>query len=126
MRRRRRRALAATLLVYAAIFALSALPSSQLPSGVPDLLPHAAEYALLSFFLVQAFAAPRSRTALASALLLSALLGLLDEAHQLWTPGRVFSWLDVLYDAMGAMIGLAVFLILSPKNPPEQSDSRDT
>ncbi len=125
MPRRLRRALAASLLVYAVIFAFSSLPSSQLPSGVPDVLPHAAEYALLAFFLVQASARPRRRASLARALLLAALLGLLDEAHQLLTPGRVFSLLDVAYDVIGASIGLAVFLILSPKNPPEQSDSRD-
>ncbi|HOW45791.1 MAG TPA: VanZ family protein [Candidatus Aminicenantes bacterium] len=125
MHRRRLRALAATLLVYAAIFALSSLPSSRLPSGIPDILPHAAEYALLAFFLVQVFAAPRRRAAQAFTLLLAGLLGLLDEAHQLLTPGRVFSLLDILYDVLGAMIGLAVFLIFSPKNPPEPSDSRD-
>ncbi len=111
MRRRRLRALAASLLVYAVIFALSSLPSSRLPSGVPDILPHAAEYALLAFFLVQVFAAPRRGAALAGALLLAALLGLLDEAHQLLTPGRMFSLLDILYDAIGAGLGLTFFML---------------
>jgi VanZ family protein len=119
MRRRRRLALAATLLVYAAISALSALPPSRLPSGVPDILPHAVEYALLAFVLVQVFAAPRSRAALASTLLLAALLGLLDEAHQLLTPGRVFSWLDIAYDVLGAGLGLAFFLLYQRIQGPE-------
>lgn len=115
MRSRRARALAASLIVYAAIFALSSLPPSRLPSGIPDILPHAGEFALLAFLLVQAFAAPRRLPAPAAAFLLVVLLGLLDEAHQLATPGRVFSLLDVLYDVMGAMIGLAVYLLLSRK-----------
>ncbi len=123
MHRRRLRALAATLLVYAAIFALSSLPSSRLPSGIPDILPHAAEYALLAFFLVQVFAAPRRRAAQAFTLLLAGLLGLLDEAHQLLTPGRVFSWLDILYDALGAAFGIAAYLLLSRKWPHDHRNS---
>lgn len=112
MRSRRLRALAACLFVYAAIFVLSSLPASRLPAGVPDVIPHAVEYALLSFFLVQAFTAPRRRQALAASLLLAALLGLLDEAHQLLTPGRVFSLWDVAYDAAGALVGLFFFRLI--------------
>jgi len=113
--RRRLLAAAVSLLIYAVIFYLSSLPPSSLPSGIPDVLPHAGEYALLAFFLVQAFPAPRRLPSLLAAFLLALLLGLLDEAHQLSTPGRVFSWLDLLYDAIGALIGLAAFAWFSPR-----------
>lgn len=113
MTRRRILAAAASLIVYAVIFWLSSLPPSELPSGIPDVIPHVGEYALLAFFLVQVFPAPRRRPALAAAFLLALLLGLLDECHQLSTQGRLFTWLDVLYDAGGAGLGLAGFAWLS-------------
>jgi len=122
---------AASLLIYAVIFCLSSLPPSQLPSGIPDVIPHVGEYALLAFFLVQVFPAPPRRRALATAFLLALLLGLLDECHQLSTPGRLFSWLDVLYDAIGALTGLAAFAWISRKRvirrntKDQETDLRD-
>lgn len=109
----RARAGAAFLLVYGIIFYLSCLPPSKLPSGIPDIIPHTAEYALLAFFLVQVFPAPLRPRFLLTAFFLALLLGLLDEAHQRLTPGRVFSCLDILYDALGALLGLAAFAWLS-------------
>lgn len=104
-----------SLLTYAGIFFLSSLPQSSLPSGVPDVIPHVGEYALLAFFLVQVFPAPPRRHTLATAFLLTLLLGLLDEVHQLATPGRFFSMLDVLYDSLGAAAGMAVYLVIARK-----------
>lgn len=113
MARRRILAAAVSLLIYAVIFYLSTLPPSKLPSGIPDFIPHGIEYALLGFFFIQVFAGPRRPATLALALLLLVLLGLLDEWHQLSTPGRVFSLLDVLYDAAGAAVGLGGFVWFS-------------
>ncbi len=108
--RRRIIAAAVSLLIYAGISLMSSLPSSSLPTGIPDFIPHGIEYAILGFFFIQVFAAPRRPAILALALLLLGLLGLLDEWHQLSTPGRVFSLLDVLYDTLGAAAGMAAFL----------------
>ena len=102
-----------SLLIYALITLLSSLPSGSLPSGVPDFIPHASEFFLLGFFFIQVFPAPGRRPTMAVALLLLAGLGLLDEWHQLFVPGRVFSLLDWLYDISGALAGLAAFLVLS-------------
>jgi len=114
---RRRRTLAggSALLIYGLIFLMSSQPAASLPSGIPDVIPHVAEFALLAFFFVQAFAAPRRRPTLAAAFLLLALLGLLDEWHQLFVPGRVCSLLDWLYDLSGALAGMAVFLVLAKR-----------
>jgi VanZ family protein len=112
---RRRRTLAGgiALLIYGFIFLMSSLPASSLPSGIPDVIPHVAEFALLAFFFVQAFAAPCRWPTLAAAFLLLALLGLLDEWHQLSTPGRFFSLRDWLHDVIGALAGMAAYLALS-------------
>lgn len=108
----RKRAVAAgvSLLIYSFISLLSSLPARSLPSGIPDWIPHGGEYFLLAFFFIQAWARPRRATTLAAALMLLAGLGLLDEWHQLFVPGRVFSLLDWLYDVIGAAAGMIVYL----------------
>ena len=90
-----------SLLIYALIFLLSSLPARSLPSGIPDWMPHGGEYFLLGFFFIQAWARPRRAATVAAALFLLAGLGLLDEWHQWFVPGRVFSLLDWLYDMVG-------------------------
>ncbi len=101
-----------SLLIYAGITYLSSLPPSSLPSGIPDFIPHGLEYCVLAFFFIQAFASPRRAGNLAAALLVLAILAFLDERHQLSTPGRVFSWLDILYDLAGSLSGLAAYRAL--------------
>lgn len=100
------------LLVYLVIFLLSSLPASALPSRIPDCIPHFLEFFALAFFTVQAFARPGRARTLALAFLLSAVLGMLDELHQLAVPGRVCSWRDWGYDLWGALAGLAAFWTL--------------
>ena len=110
----RKRAVAAgiSLLVYADIWLMSSLPAGSLPSGIPDWIPHGGEYFLLAFFFIQAWARPGRITILAAAFVALAALGLLDEWHQHFVPGRVCSLLDWLYDLIGVLAGLAVFLVL--------------
>jgi VanZ family protein len=102
-----------SLLVYAAISLLSSIPARSLPSGIPGWIPHGGEYFLLAFFFIQAWARPRRTATLAAAFILLAGLGLLDEWHQLFVPGRVFSLLDWLYDMLGSAVGMAAFLLFA-------------
>jgi len=113
----RKRAIAAglSLLIYAAISLLSSLPARSLPSGIPDWIPHGGEYFLLAFFFIQAWARPRRASTLAVAFFLLAALGMLDEWHQLFVPGRVFSLLDWLYDMIGVLAGLIVYLAFAKR-----------
>jgi VanZ family protein len=113
----RKRAVAAgiSLLIYAAIFLLSSLPARSLPSGIPDIVPHILEFAALAFFLIQVFPGPARPPALAMAFILAAILGMLDEWHQLSVPGRVFSLLDWGYDLAGGLAGLAAFRFLADR-----------
>ncbi len=111
----RKRIIAAgiSLMVYAVISLLSSLPARSLPSGIPDWIPHCGEYFLLAFFFIQAWSGPRRAAILALVFFLLAGLGMLDEWHQLFVPGRVSSWLDLAYDLAGSLAGLAAFLVLA-------------
>jgi VanZ family protein len=39
----------------------------------------------------------------------SALYGLSDEFHQHFVPGRTFQWLDIVFDIIGALIGILLY-----------------
>lgn len=103
-----RLALWAPLVAYMGmIFALSStsrLPS--LPAGMNDTVAHVLEYFGLGALLVRALArgtrAGVRPAALVGAILVAALLGLSDEAHQLFVPGREFDVRDLAADTLGA------------------------
>ncbi len=101
-----------SLFIYAIISLLSSMPARSLPSGIPDWLPHGGEYFLLGFFFIQVWARPRRAATVAAAFFLLAGLGLLDEWHQWFVPGRVFSLLDWLYDMIGRRDGHGGFLLV--------------
>ena len=101
---------------------MSSLPASSLPSGIPDFIPHFCEYALLAFFFIQVFAAPRRWPTLAVALLLLALLGLLDEWHQLSAPGTGFFTAGSALRHAGQRHGMAVFLAIARQKNRDPSN----
>ncbi len=102
-----------SMLIYLVIFLLSSLPAASLPSHIPDFIPHFLEYFALAFFFIQVFPNPGRGSVLAAAFLALAILGILDEWHQLSVPGRVFSLLDWVWDMLGDLAGLAAFLMLN-------------
>lgn len=95
----------------AAIFALSSVPSQEMPSfGFWDTLVkkggHAAGYGLLALTYWFAFKWEKKRFWLA--FLLTVLYALSDEFHQSFTPGRHPSLVDALViDTGGALAALA-------------------
>jgi len=101
---------AISLLIYLIIFLLSSLPAGSLPSSLPDFIPHALEYFALAFFVIQMFRRHARRPAVV--FIMIAILAILDEWHQLSVPGRVFSWLDWIYDLTGGAVGMACFRFL--------------
>jgi VanZ family protein len=101
-----------SLLLYLGIFMLSSLPGSALPANIPDIIPHFCEYAVLAFFFIQITTDPLHLRAMAIALAWLVLLGLLDELHQAFVPGRFCSSKDLLVDTIGSICGLAAYLAL--------------
>ena len=91
----------------ALIFALSSIPDLGTGLGTWDLvlrkLAHAGEYAVLAALLVRALG--RELPAAAAAVAYAAS----DELHQHFVAGRRGRPLDVLIDAGGVVIGLALW-----------------
>jgi VanZ family protein len=96
------------VVVWAAvIFAFSSIPALNSGLGTWDTVlrkgAHMTEYAILAVLLVRATGSYAWAFALAVAYAAS------DEVHQLFVRGRHGSPVDVAIDAVGALIGLAVW-----------------
>ena len=108
------------LLVMVTIFAFSATPGDDLPRfGLVDLLVkkgvHFAGYALLALACLRGFgdrtwntASSTGRHSFWLAFGLTLAYALTDELHQVFTPGRHPSLLDVGVDAVGAALALLI------------------
>lgn len=95
------------------IFGLSSIPS--LESGLRLIwdvvlrkIAHAVEFGILGILLVRAFA-PQTRRSLTIAFILATLYAASDEWHQTFVANRTGSWVDVLIDALGVLLGLVVY-----------------
>ncbi len=97
--------------LYAAvIFYFSSLTGDKVPDPFPgcDKIFHILEYAPFGFLVMRAIRRTWSLTlirALLSAFFVVFLYSLSDEYHQLFVPGRVFSFLDQLADVVGSALG---------------------
>jgi VanZ family protein len=107
------------ILVMAIIFAASATPGSDLPNiGAFDVFfkkgGHMLGYALLAGAYFHALNNGRNitRRQFALALTLAILYAAADEFHQLFTPGRSSSKIDVLIDAIGSSVGLGLWCLI--------------
>ena len=91
-----------------AIFVVSSMPSSLLPSGAPGL-GHLIEYSVLGGLLANALLPTMSwRRAVALAVLIASLYGIVDELHQYFTPGRNLEALDWVIDTLSAFAGALI------------------
>ena len=96
-------------LMAAIYFASDRSDAPGLLGGVPDVLAHAAAYAVLGAATLRGLAGARRTGATARAAVLAAVLaaayGAADEFHQSFVPGRSAELRDVLADALGAAAG---------------------
>jgi VanZ family protein len=105
----------------ALIFVLSAQPGLRV-SNDPSVdgpirhLAHVIVYGVLAFLLLSGLGGPpsgwRPRLALLAACL-AFLYGITDELHQLTVPDRTGQAVDLIWDALGAVIGAVVGLALA-------------
>lgn len=91
----------------ALIFSLSSIPDLGTGLGTWDLvlrkLAHATEYAILGALLLRALGRP------APAALAAVAYAASDELHQHFVSGRHTAPLDVAIDAVGVLVGIAIY-----------------
>lgn len=99
------------------IFYMSSLPNASFNGinssfGLNDKIEHFVEYFVLGYLLFRLFRHYKKKNPGIKAVAISALYGLTDEMHQLFVPSRVFSFNDLLYDFLGSLVSVIVFLVL--------------
>ena len=99
------------LVLVPALFVLGAKPIAVGLIPVPwDKLVHFVLFALLALLagLSSELLRLQGRTVLLAAFLCAVLVGVLDEWHQFFLPGRSAGWDDFAADVMGALAGVGV------------------
>jgi VanZ family protein len=99
-------------LVWAAfLFVLSSIPGTSLPplpGWNADKLVHAVVYVVLGILCLRGMrrtsSLPRGRAVIIAAVI-TALYGVSDELHQMFTPKRSADWHDAVADAAGGLAG---------------------
>jgi VanZ family protein len=76
-----------------------------------DKLGHFLAYGSLSFWTLLSYY-KRTFSNSATLIMLVVIYGFLMELGQLFVPGRTFSWLDLLANTLGAVLGFFLFRIL--------------
>jgi VanZ family protein len=93
-------------------FVVSHQPVVVIPFGAPDYLAHGINYGVLGILLIWALAEGQwpavTAPLVASAVVLAVVLGIADEFHQSFIPGREATVRDVIADAVGACAGACV------------------
>lgn len=96
-----------TFLYAGLIFFMSSIPSDELPGlGLDMSLLHIAEFFILSYLIYRAFTKEKMdiRYAFLLAIVISTLYGVTDELHQLFVPGRQFSFFDMTFNFIGSSL----------------------
>lgn len=98
------------------IFLCSALPAKLVPQAfwAYDKIVHISLYLPFGFLVSRALAKTirwGGFNALLVFIFMIMMYALSDEIHQLFVPGRHFSWLDLAADSAGAMIGRRVYTL---------------
>ncbi len=118
----RRKLLLALWIGWVALtFALTSIPNPRFQLNVPaaDKLEHLAFYGVtgLLFALWRRACGASAVRAAAQAVLFAALVGGIDEAHQIWIPGRTADPLDWIADTAGGACGALLSAFFAGRLP---------
>lgn len=103
------------LLCMGIIFFASSVPARQIPLIFPlqDILFHGLIYAVMCIFFARALSKSCPRLNRAKIIYYTVIFGLVygltDELHQIFTPGRCASGLDLSVDGMGGFVAGIIY-----------------
>ena len=106
-----------TFLIAAAIFYFSSIevyPTSK-TLGIKAEIYHITAFLGFALALLVSSIKRKKLSLIPLTILISFFYAILDELHQLYTPGRFFSLEDLAWDASGILIASLVYLIISIK-----------
>jgi len=124
---RTRRRIAGTFAVawMALIFFFSELPGSAVP-GRFGWLGHLLAYAVLGVLYLAALDPQlRAQKAAVLAVALASAYGIVDEVHQLFTPGRSSDPVDWVVDTVGALAGVALVVVIARRTAQRATSPAD-
>ena len=101
--------------LYAAfIFFLSSVPGRKYlyPFSSADKVLHLVEYAVLGYLITRAFGYNSSgkKRLFVRSFAVCLLYGLSDEFHQWFVPYRVVSFMDMLANVTGSLLGIGIYI----------------
>ncbi len=104
------------LIIAATIFYLSSLTGTQtagVSSNIYSILYHFSAFFLLCFFLLMAIVKKHMKTRyiIIIGLVISFLYAISDEIHQLFVPGRAFSFFDILTNSTGILFASILYFL---------------
>jgi VanZ family protein len=100
---------------------LSSIPGTKFPevkTPHADKIVHAVLYFVLGALCLRAIRRTSTLTgirAVAAAAVLTALYGVSDELHQIFTPNRTADWHDAAADAAGGIAGALAVVVARPR-----------
>ena len=102
---------------FLVIYNVSSTPASDLPAiSIPqgDKLFHLVQYFVLGILLIRAFDYSNFNVSLAKivflAIIIAICIGVLDELHQRFVPGRSCDIFDFLVDCVGSFAGIFLYI----------------
>lgn len=109
------------ILLMVVIFVLSSVPGQNInEAGLGNDSYHITGHFLFFFVLYLAFY--RATASLGLSLLLTIIYAVIDELHQMYTPGRASSLKDIITDTAAGITAGALIWSLYPKLPKKLKD----
>ncbi len=106
-------------LYWLLLFILTSIPGSSMPKiiGVSDKVEHLGAYFILSLLITFTFHLQTkikilSRKSFVFSFIIVSFYGFFDEVHQIFIPGRMFDWWDLVADMLGALLGILIVKII--------------